>query len=79
VRVLEGEEEPGLCALVGAGLGDVLAVEQDLATRDLEPFGPMIACTSPEETVRSTPLTIGVPSSSATWRSLSSSVAMERL
>ena len=35
VRVLEGEEEPGLRALVGAGLGDVLAVEEDLPLGDL--------------------------------------------
>jgi hypothetical protein len=35
VRVLEREEEPGLCALVGACLGDVHTVEQDLAARDL--------------------------------------------
>ena len=33
VRVLEREEQPGLRALVGAGLGDVLAVEQDLPAR----------------------------------------------
>ena len=30
MRVLEREEEPALRALVGAGLGDVLAVEEDL-------------------------------------------------
>ena len=35
VRVLEGEEEALLRALVGAGLDDVLAVEQDLALGDL--------------------------------------------
>src|SRR5258708_7077471 len=40
-----------------------------------EPFGPMTACTSPDEIVRSTPLTIGVPSSRATCRFFSSSVA----
>ena len=34
VRVLEREEEPGLRALVGAGLGDVVAVEQDLPLGD---------------------------------------------
>ena len=28
VRVLEGEEEPPLGALVGAGLGEILAVER---------------------------------------------------
>src|SRR6478752_3553084 len=33
-----------------------------------EPFGPMIACTSFVSTSRSTPLTISVPSSSATCR-----------
>src|SRR3954470_21413187 len=33
-----------------------------------EPFGPMIACTSFTSTSRSTPFTISVPSSSATWR-----------
>src|SRR5215831_12220386 len=37
----------------------------------------MIACTSPAAIVRSTPLTIGVPSSRATCRFFSSSVAME--
>ena len=31
--VLEGEEDPGARALVGRPLGDVLAVEQDLAAR----------------------------------------------
>ena len=36
-----------------------------------EPFGPMIACTSFVSTARSTPLTISVPSSSATCRFLS--------
>ena len=35
MRVLEREEEPLLRALVGAGLGHVLAVEQDLALGDL--------------------------------------------
>src|SRR5512142_197360 len=34
-----------------------------------EPFGPMIACTSPWRTMRSIPLRIGLPSTS-TWRSL---------
>ena len=34
VRVLEREEEPGLRALVGAGLGDVDTVEQDLPLGD---------------------------------------------
>src|SRR6478752_8469869 len=38
-----------------------------------EPFGPMIACFSFVLTVRSTPLTIGVPSSSETCRFLISS------
>ena len=33
-----------------------------------EPFGPMTACTSFTSTSRSTPFTISVPSSSATWR-----------
>ena len=35
VRVLEREEEALLRALVGAGLGQVLAVEEDLALGDL--------------------------------------------
>ena len=35
MRVLEGEEEPPLRALVGPHLDDVLPVEQDLAARDL--------------------------------------------
>ena len=35
MRVLEGEEEAALRALVGAELGQVLAVEEDLALRDL--------------------------------------------
>ena len=35
VRVLEGEEEAPLRALVGPELGDVVAVEQDLALGDL--------------------------------------------
>ena len=35
VRVLEGEEEAPLRALVGAHLGDVLAVEEDLPLGDL--------------------------------------------
>ena len=35
MRVLEGEEEPALGALVGLQLDDVLAVEQDLALGDL--------------------------------------------
>src|SRR4051794_1259087 len=38
----------------------------------------MIACTSPEETFRSTPLTIWVPSSSETCKCFSSSVATVR-
>src|SRR5437764_500733 len=41
-----------------------------------EPFGPMIACTSFVSTSRSTPLTISVPSSRATWRFSSFSKAM---
>src|SRR5436190_6837878 len=36
-----------------------------------DPFGPMIACTSFRPTSRSTPFTISVPSSSATWMSSS--------
>ncbi len=36
MRILEREEEALLCALVGAGLGHVLAVEQDL------PFGDLV-------------------------------------
>ena len=40
-----------------------------------EPFGPMIACFSFRSTARSTPLTISVPSSSATCRFLISSKA----
>src|SRR3954447_23540128 len=35
-RILEGHEQAGARALVGIGLRDVLAVEQDLALRDLE-------------------------------------------
>ena len=35
VRVLEGEEETPLRALVGPALGDVHAVEEDLALGDL--------------------------------------------
>ena len=35
-RVLEGHEEAHAGALVGVGLGDVLAVEEDLALGDLE-------------------------------------------
>ena len=35
MRVLEREEEPLLRALVGPGLGQVLAVEEDLALGDL--------------------------------------------
>ena len=35
MRVLEREEEAALCALVGAELGHVLAVEDDRAARDL--------------------------------------------
>ena len=35
MRILEREEEPRLRALVGARLGDVLAVEQDLPAGDL--------------------------------------------
>ena len=35
MRVLEREEEPLLRALVGVHLDEVLAVEQDLALRDL--------------------------------------------
>src|SRR5947208_3501781 len=41
-----------------------------------EPFGPMIACTWFVSTARSTPLTISVPSSSATCRFFSSSNAI---
>src|SRR5919204_234700 len=44
-----------------------------------EPFGPMIACTSFVFTRRSTPLTISVPSSRATRRSLSSSRAIANM
>src|SRR5436309_3367352 len=40
-----------------------------------DPFGPMIACTWFDATSRSTPLTISVPSSSATCRFSSLSVA----
>src|SRR4051794_9026180 len=43
-----------------------------------EPFGPMIACTSFRPTSRSTPLTISVPSSSATCRFSSFSVPTKR-
>src|SRR4029079_5351243 len=43
-----------------------------------EPLGPMIACFCPRSTSRSTPLTISVPSSSATCRFLISSCAMRR-
>src|SRR5262249_34851079 len=39
----------------------------------------MIACTWSEATARSTPLTISVPSSSATCRFLSSSLAIGRI
>ena len=35
MRVLEREEQPALRALVGASLGEVLAVEEDLAVGDL--------------------------------------------
>ena len=42
-----------------------------------EPFGPMIACFSFVSTDRSTPLTISVPSSSATCRFLISSNATD--
>ena len=41
-----------------------------------EPFGPMTACTSFRSTSRSTPLTISVPSSSATCRFSNFSNAM---
>src|SRR3954454_22103859 len=44
-----------------------------------EPFGPMTACTSPRPTSRSTPLTISVPSSSATCRFSSFSVPTKRV
>src|SRR6476619_4276182 len=44
-----------------------------------DPFGPMIACTSFRPTSRSTPLTISVPSSSATWRFSSFSVPTKRV
>src|SRR5579862_1681459 len=43
-----------------------------------DPLGPMTACTSPEAIFRSTPLTISVPSSSATCRFFSSRIAMLR-
>ena len=90
-RVLEGHEEAGAGALVGVGLGDVLAEEGDLALGDLErgvahdrrsracdlpePLGPMSAWISPLFTVRSRPLRISF-SPARTCRFLISRSAM---
>ena len=77
-RVLEGEEHALARPLVGrhrqqvaaeiahAALGDLIARRARPAPRRAsilpEPFGPMIACTSPASTERSMPLRISRPS-----------------
>ena len=92
-RILEGEKQTGGRAFVGRHVENILAVEQHLARRrrrsrpcrrahrpsvDLpEPFGPMIACTSPAFTVRSRPLRISLPSIS-TCRFLTSRSAIPK-
>ena len=83
MRILEGEEEAFLRALVGAGLDDVLAVEEDAALRDhvgrvaheRVGEGRLAGAVRAHHGVLlvqvdlgSTPLTISVPSSSATCR-----------
>jgi hypothetical protein len=84
VRILEGEEETRAAALIDGHVEDVHAIEQDLAAGDFvvfvaaetllsvllpEPFGPMMAWTSPGLIVRFRPLRISRPGIWA-WRSL---------